>query len=159
MPKCVYIFRWERAAEIKQALAEGRCVVADRYSYSGIVYTASKEHPQAAEWEWCLRSEEGLPQPDLVLCLLPENADDLASRGGYGDERFDNAPFQTRVASNYRRLADCVNSKRQEALSKGQKAPLWEWVIVGKMTIEEVQKIIFRKVQDQAPAMPPPRHA
>ncbi len=77
-------------------------MVADRYSYSGIVYTMSKG--SAVDWDWCLRSEQGLPRPDLVLCLLPRDATDLETRGGFGDERFERTDFQTQVIDNYHHL-------------------------------------------------------
>ncbi|VDD77867.1 unnamed protein product [Mesocestoides corti] len=140
--------RWERAAEIDEALAQGRCVVADRYSYSGIVYTASKEHPNPPTWEWCLSSEEGLPPPDLILCLLPEHIDDLALRGGFGDERFESACFQTRVLCNYRRLARSIEARKRNG---AERVPVWEWVIVGRLSVEEVHKMILQKISDHNP--------
>ncbi|VDN99892.1 unnamed protein product [Rodentolepis nana] len=137
--------RWERAADIEQALSAGRCVVADRYSYSGIVYTASKVHAHTPSWDWCLRSEEELPQPDLVLCLLPDHIDDLSSRGGFGEERFDNASFQTRVLDNFRRLADELESRR----ARGNKAtPLWRWINVRDASISEVRQMVLKEVEE-----------
>ncbi|VDM32523.1 unnamed protein product [Hydatigera taeniaeformis] len=139
--------RWERASDIQTALAEGRCVVLDRYSYSGIVYTASKEHPHPPTWEWCLRSEEDLPQPDLVVCLTHSSVDDLADRGAYGKERFENAPFQTRVLANYRRLAKEFEEKRR----RGEVAPPWRWVNVGNLDILEVHKVVLEVVLEHVP--------
>lgn len=115
--------------------------MADRYSYSGIVYTISKDG--APDWEWCLSTEECLPQPDLILCLVPEQVDDLTRRGGYGDERFDTASFQDRVAANYKRLAEVIEKKRQDA---GGRGPLWKWIAIGKMSIEEVHSVILENV-------------
>lgn len=135
--------RWERAATIEEALALGRCVVADRYSYSGIVYTASKEH--APSWEWCLHSEEELPQPDLVLCLIPAHIDDLAGRGGFGEERFENAPFQTRVLTNYQRLADELEARR---IGGNRETPLWRWINVRNADISEVHRMIMKEVKE-----------
>lgn len=146
--KCyVYYFRWERAAAIEQALATGRCVVADRYSYSGIVYTASKVHTHTPSWDWCLRSEEELPQPDLVLCLLPDHIDDLESRGGFGEERFENALFQARVLNNYRRLAEELKSRRANG---NKETPLWRWINVKDASISEVHQMVLKEVEETA---------
>ncbi|VDL94991.1 unnamed protein product [Schistocephalus solidus] len=132
--------RWERAAEINQALEAGRCVVADRYSYSGIVYTAAKE-PNPPSWEWCKRTEECLPQPDLIICLLPATLADLTKRGGFGDERFENAEFQSRVMQNYRRLAEDINAEALRA-PEAERKPKWEWVIASDMTPQQVHDVI-----------------
>ncbi|KAM3174105.1 hypothetical protein ACTXT7_011206 [Hymenolepis weldensis] len=139
--------RWERAADIEQALAAGRCVVADRYSYSGIVYTASKVHTHTPSWDWCLRSEEKLPQPDLVLCLLPDHIDDLESRGGFGEERFENALFQTRVLNNYRRLAEELKFRRANG---NKETPLWRWINVKDASISEVHQMVLKEVEETA---------
>ncbi|KAL5112934.1 Thymidylate kinase [Taenia crassiceps] len=134
--------RWERASDIQTALEEGRCVVLDRYSYSGIVYTASKAHSDPPTWEWCLRSEEDLPQPDLVVCLVPSSVDDLADRGAYGKERFENAQFQTRVLANYHRLAKDFEEKSR----RGEVAPLWRWIDVENWDVHEVHKLVLEVV-------------
>ncbi|VDN11690.1 unnamed protein product [Dibothriocephalus latus] len=137
--------RWERAAEINQALESGRCVVADRYSYSGIVYTAAKE-PNPPSWEWCKRAEDCLPQPDLIICLLPASMADLVKRGGFGDERFENADFQSRVMQNYRRLAEEINAEALQAQETKRK-PRWEWVIASDMTPQQVHNAISEILQ------------
>ncbi|KAM7540733.1 hypothetical protein Aperf_G00000032137 [Anoplocephala perfoliata] len=135
--------RWERAADIEEALAAGRCVVADRYSYSGIVYTASKE--RSPSFEWCFHSEEELPQPNLVLCLVPTHIEDLKNRGGFGEERFENASFQTRVLANYQRLADELESRR---VGRNAEVPLWRWISVGNAGISEVHQMVMKEVEE-----------
>lgn len=152
-PTLLKIPRWERASDIRAALSEGRCVVVDRYSYSGIVYTASKEHPDPPSWKWCLQSEEDLPQPDLVFCLIPSSVDDLANRGGYGEERFENASFQTRVLANYRRLANDLEKKR----NSGKAVPIWRWITVGKSDITEVLQMLVDAVREHSPGINDPR--
>ncbi|CDS40003.1 thymidylate kinase [Echinococcus multilocularis] len=139
--------RWEKASDIRTALAEGRCVVLDRYSYSGIVYTASKEHPDPPTWEWCLRSEEGLPQPDVVVCFVPSSVDSLEDRGDYGKERFENASFQTRVLANFRRLANDFEEKRR----RGDTAPSWRWINVANSDILKVHKMVLQAVLEHTP--------
>jgi dTMP kinase len=57
--------RWERAAEIGGWLAEGRAVVLDRYSASGVAYGAA----QGLDMAWMLDVERGLRPADLTLLL------------------------------------------------------------------------------------------
>lgn len=82
-------------AAILSALAAGTTLVIDRYSYSGIAYTSAKLVPHL-DMEWCRASESGLPAPDLLIfmTLPPEVA---ATRGGYGEERYEKAAFQKQV--------------------------------------------------------------
>jgi dTMP kinase len=72
--------RWEIKKEIEERLNKGQNVVLDRYSYSGIAYTAAK----GIEVDWCIATEKGLPKPDFVYYLKVNNIKDLESRGGYG---------------------------------------------------------------------------
>ena len=80
----------------------------------------------------------------MVLCLVPSDINDLSTRGGFGEERFDNASFQTRVLANYRRLANHLEKKREN----GEAAPLWKWITVGKSSITEVLQMLLDSVQE-----------
>ncbi|CAG8125437.1 unnamed protein product [Penicillium salamii] len=102
--------RWEVAKSIEDEIASGTTVIVDRYSYSGVVYSAAKANPTLSlEWAW--QPEIGLPRPDicLFLSISPEEA---AKRGGFGVERYENEPMQTRV----RQLFSTV-FERQEDVS------------------------------------------
>ena len=75
-------------------------VIADRYAFSGIAFSASKveasgEAPKLP-FEWCRVPDIGLPAPDLVLFLdiAPEQA---RLRGGFGEERYEKEEMQARV--------------------------------------------------------------
>jgi dTMP kinase len=57
--------RWERAAELRAWLAEGRAIVVDRYTASGVAYGAA----QGLSTEWMLAVERGLPPANLTLLL------------------------------------------------------------------------------------------
>jgi len=57
--------RWERAAELRGWLAEGRAVVVDRYIASGVAYGAA----QGLDLDWMLAVERGLPPADLTILL------------------------------------------------------------------------------------------
>merc|ERR1712154_336281 len=93
-------------------LRKGINVVCDRYSYSGIAYSASKlkqEKAAAASKaqsqpmmgpDWCAASESGLPKPDLVL-FLELAVEDAQKRGDFGDERYEKVEFQKRVKRQF----------------------------------------------------------
>jgi dTMP kinase len=57
--------RWERAAELREWLAEGRAIVVDRYIASGVAYGSA----QGLAMEWMLAVERGLPPADLTILL------------------------------------------------------------------------------------------
>ncbi|ODM20884.1 Thymidylate kinase [Aspergillus cristatus] len=101
--------RWEIASAIEENINNGITVIVDRYSYSGVVYTAAKANPNLSlEWAW--QPEIGLPRPDLCLFLRisPEEA---AKRGGFGAERYENQPMQIRVRGLFQ---DLFNRQRSE---------------------------------------------
>ena len=87
---------------MKELLESGTTLVVDRYSYSGVAYTAAKE---GLDLEWCKKPEIGLPKPDLVLYfqLSPEDA---AKRAEFGGEIYEKQEFQSRVAENYELLKE-----------------------------------------------------
>lgn len=77
---------------ITDHLAQGTTVLADRYAFSGIAFSARK----GLSYEWCRAPEVGLPAPDITLFLnvSPEVA---AARGGYGLERYEREDVQKGV--------------------------------------------------------------
>lgn len=91
--------RWEKSKEMMSKLNAGISLVVDRFSFSGMAYSLSKNKP-GLNLSWCQAPETGLPAPDLVFYMRvdPEEA---ARRGGYGEERYEKAEFQKRVASNF----------------------------------------------------------
>ncbi|KXG49590.1 Thymidylate kinase [Penicillium griseofulvum] len=96
--------RWELAKSIEEDITNGTTVIVDRYSYSGVVYSAAKANPTLSlEWAW--QPEIGLPRPDicLFLSISPEEA---AKRGGFGAERYENEAMQTRVRELFRTILE-----------------------------------------------------
>ncbi|KAI2695478.1 hypothetical protein DTO013E5_6050 [Penicillium roqueforti] len=94
--------RWEIARSIEEDITNGTTVIVDRYSYSGVVYSAAKANPTLSlDWAW--QPEIGLPRPDicLFLSISPEEA---AKRGGFGAERYENEAMQTRVRELFRTI-------------------------------------------------------
>lgn len=94
--------RWEREPVLKKLLAQGTTLVCDRYSFSGVAFSAAKE---GMDINWCFEPEKGLPKPDAVL-LFKLNEEALSKREGFGDERYEQTDFQRRVAENYEQLKD-----------------------------------------------------
>ncbi|XP_013417412.1 thymidylate kinase-like [Lingula anatina] len=94
--------RWEAVPKMKEHLLQGTTLIVDRYAFSGVAFTAAK---QGFGLDWCRQPDIGLPKPDLVLylTLTPEEA---AKRGGFGGERYENTPFQEKVAKNFEHLKE-----------------------------------------------------
>ncbi|PWZ14128.1 putative cellulose synthase A catalytic subunit 6 [UDP-forming] [Zea mays] len=88
-------------ALMESKLLSGTTLIVDRYSYSGVAFSAAK----GLDIEWCKAPENGLIAPDLVIYLdvQPEKA---TERGGYGGERYEKIEFQKKVAEHYHSLRD-----------------------------------------------------
>ncbi|KAJ3684343.1 hypothetical protein LUZ61_013507 [Rhynchospora tenuis] len=88
--------RWEKRALMERKLKRGTTLIVDRYSYSGVAFSAAK----GLDLQWCKAPEEGLIAPDLVLYLdiPPEKA---AERGGYGTDRYEKLEFRKKVVEYY----------------------------------------------------------
>jgi len=91
--------RWELSGRIETLLAQGTSIICDRYWFSGTAYSAAK----GIDIDWCRAPEAGLPTPDLVI-WLDMDVEALASRRGFGTERYEKLEMQTRVRNAYREL-------------------------------------------------------
>uniref|UniRef100_H2YR03 Thymidylate kinase n=1 Tax=Ciona savignyi TaxID=51511 RepID=H2YR03_CIOSA len=94
--------RWEKRLEMLKDLEQGITLIVDRYAFSGVAFSSAKK---GLELEWCKCPDRGLPKPDLVI-FLNVSSSDAASRGGYGEERYENTEFQKTVANNFKRMWD-----------------------------------------------------
>ena len=70
--------RWESADSIVQQLQAGTTIVCDRYAYSGVAFSSSKE---GIDLEWCQAPDKGLPAPDCVI-FLDMSTEQAEERGG-----------------------------------------------------------------------------
>jgi dTMP kinase len=122
--------RWERAAELRSAISQGFHVVVDRYSYSGIAYSAAKG---GLSFDWCKEVDRGLPKPDLV-CFLDVSPAVATCREGFGAELYEDVGFQEKVRNIYLRLM-------------GEDEGLWKRVDTNDKTIEEVFQEILAIVR------------
>ncbi|CAG9863354.1 unnamed protein product [Phyllotreta striolata] len=92
--------RWENVEKMKSLINCGVTLVIDRYSYSGIAFSAVKK---VMNLDWCKQPENGLPKPDLVF-LLTISLEEMLTRPGFGNERYENMSFQNNVANMYNSL-------------------------------------------------------
>jgi dTMP kinase len=131
--------RWETVPTILKLLNEGKNVIIDRYSYSGIAYSVAK----GLDLEWCKSSDQGLPTPDVViyLSISPEAA---SLRGDYGNERYENKEFQTRVSEAYQRLQDSTWCIIKPTLSEEVKASISQ---IGEQVKTIALEAIDKKLQ------------
>ena len=53
--------------------------------------------------KWCKNPDRGLPSPDVVF-YLDISIKDAEMRGQFGEERYEEAEFQQRVADIYKQL-------------------------------------------------------
>jgi dTMP kinase len=119
--------RWELASTITTLLNAGTTVVADRYVFSGVAFSASK----GLSYEWCRAPDIGLPAPDLTVFLdvEPETA---RQRGGFGEERYEKEEMQRRVREVFERI--------------GKESGRWVVVDAGKQK-EDVHEDIWGHVE------------
>lgn len=94
--------RWESKAEIERKLNEGTTLIVDRYSFSGVAFSAAKQKPNM-NVDWCFHPEVGLPKPDRVF-FLSVSQDVAEKRGGYGQERYEKKEFQRIVADEFQKI-------------------------------------------------------
>lgn len=92
--------RWEFNDSILRDLTQGKTIIADRYAYSGVAYSAAK----GIDLEWCKEGDIGLTAPDKVFFM---DMDVLAAtkRGNYGEERYEKREFQEKVRNVFHSLA------------------------------------------------------
>ncbi|EEB09452.1 thymidylate kinase Tmp1 [Schizosaccharomyces japonicus yFS275] len=117
--------RWELASTIEAALADGVHCIVDRYSFSGVAFSAAK----GMDWDWCKQPERGLPSPDIVL-FFQVDPNIASKRAGFGNERYELPVFQRTVAEKYALL-------RQEFVKERKNDDSW-LMIDGNQSIEQV---------------------
>ncbi|KAG4301130.1 hypothetical protein PCANB_002512 [Pneumocystis canis] len=98
--------RWEISQNIRKNLEEGVFVIADRYIYSGIAFSAAK----GLDINWCWAPEKGLPLPDGIIYL--DVYQEIASqRLNYGTERYETDTMQENVRSIFKNIFERHCSK------------------------------------------------
>jgi len=94
--------RWELKTKIISLLNKGINIICDRYSYSGVCYSAAKEK-NGLDMEWCWNPELNLPAADLVF-FLDLSTEEQEKRGQYGEERYEKKEMQLNVRKKFHEL-------------------------------------------------------
>lgn len=135
---------------IENLLTSGTLVLCDRYAFSGIAFSASKE---GLQYEWCRAPDVFLPAPDLTLFLdiTPEKA---SERGGYGEERYEKEEMQRRVRKIFGRIGAEMNPSGGSEGGSGETSR-WATVDAGRER-ELVAEDIWRLIEPLIPGVEGP---
>ncbi|ASK51348.1 Thymidylate kinase [Eptesipox virus] len=87
--------RWEFNNILKKHIDEGVHVILDRYTFSGIAFSAAK----GLDINWCKECDKGLKKADIVF-YLETNFKNL-TREMFGNERYETYTFQHKVKYMY----------------------------------------------------------
>ncbi|KAM3481485.1 hypothetical protein MY8738_004424 [Beauveria namnaoensis] len=136
--------------EIKSLLESGTNIVCDRYTHSGMVYSAAKGL-SGLRLPWARAPDVGLPRPDRVVFLdLDETT--ARARGGWGDEVYEKGAMQRQVRRLFGALANGGrdgNGELVEGLT-GEEGWLSEEgdlrMVSAEGTVEEVAKRVWEEV-------------
>mmetsp|Transcript_32682 Transcript_32682/g.63758 ORF Transcript_32682/g.63758 Transcript_32682/m.63758 type:complete len:237 (+) Transcript_32682:54-764(+) len=125
--------RWEKMKQMRELLESGVNLVVDRYSYSGVAFTASKGY----DIEWCYQPEVGMIEPDIVVWLdMP--LEDVKSRGGFGSERYEKLEMQGKVQSIFQKFSESNPGKWKYVDARGTIDEIHEKILkIGEKTIED----------------------
>jgi dTMP kinase len=96
--------RWEKKELMERKLSEGVTLVCDRYSYSGVAFTAAKG-VEGLDLDWCRAPEVGLPRPDALM-YLELSLEEASRRGGFGEERYETNEMQRKVTENFEKMKE-----------------------------------------------------
>lgn len=128
-------------------IAAGTTLIVDRYYYSGVAYSVAKGRADLS-LEWARAPEVGLPRPDLCL-FLNIDARTAATRGGFGEERYEDKELQGKVRNVFDRLMRSADGIDISVVNAGQdvetvQGAIWakvEEVLRGRETIEPLRTI------------------
>ncbi|CEG36158.1 thymidylate kinase [Plasmopara halstedii] len=126
--------RWEAARKIEALLASGRHLIVDRYSFSGVAFSAAKS---GMSLDWCWGPEIGLPQPDAVI-FLDVPVTQAAKRTDFGQERYETLSFQEQVYSQFQELMKRVTPKWHIVDGTGTIAQVHDQVM--NIALETIEK-------------------
>lgn len=119
--------RWESKDKIMKLLNAGTTLIVDRYSYSGVAFSAAK----GLNFDWCKSPETGLPKPDMVI-YLTLSSEAMMRRSGFGTERYEIPEFQLNVRKMYEKMIE---------------NPLWK-VIDADKTLDELSEELKKLIEN-----------
>jgi dTMP kinase len=124
---------------MQELLDAGTTIVVDRYSYSGVAFSAAKD---GMDVEWCYAPEKGLPAPDAILYLdLP--IEKAMKRGEFGAERYEKEEFQKKVRDNFFQMMKEGPQELWNVMDADQTIEELE------VQIQEVAKKVISEVKDK----------
>lgn len=94
--------RWEKVAEIKASLEQGKHVVIDQYAFASVASASAKD---GMSLSWCRQPDRGLPKPDLV-CFLEISPEKANKCDEFGEERNGPLNTQAKIRQAYVELID-----------------------------------------------------
>ena len=119
--------RWERKADIEGWLREGRVVVANRYSPSGLAYGLAN----GLDLDWMMNLERGLPSADVVIVIdVPVEVHFQRTKGK--DIYEVDGAFLERVRSAYLELAKKFKWKVVDGAKPIDKVAEEVWKLVSR---------------------------
>ncbi|WVN90289.1 thymidylate kinase [Cryptococcus depauperatus CBS 7841] len=130
--------RWECVESILKDIENGITVIADRYAFSGIAFSAAK----GLSFEYCLQPDTGLPLPDVTL-YLTLSSEAASKRPVFGSERYETIAIQQAVREQFKLVADQVVHRHGperwiNISADGSIEQVWKriWSVVSK-TVDE----------------------
>jgi dTMP kinase len=90
-----------------EKLHAGTSLIASRYAFSGVAFSAQKHLP-SLDFETCLHADDHIIAPDLVLYLYGDPETFSQRSKTYGEEIYEAVDIQHRVADEFERLASRV---------------------------------------------------
>lgn len=117
--------RWERKGDLEGWLKEGKIIVANRFTPSGLAYGLANE----LDLEWMLSLESGLPEADLVI-VIDISVETHFKRTVKKDVYENDKDFLEKVRSAYLKLAKKYG---------------WH-IIDGERTVDKVSQDVWRVV-------------
>lgn len=141
--------RWELFESLKTTLLSGKHAIMDRYVYSGIAYSLAKGI-NGMDFDWCIQPDKGLIKPDLLFFLSNENSVNVASREGFGQERYESLAFQDKVKNQFYYVLSRLENYPQESIDNRLRI-----VNVTNQSIDQVSatmwEIVNHKLQNDPP--------
>lgn len=143
---------------MEKLLQEGTTLIVDRYSYSGVAFSAAK----GLDLNWCKAPEAGLLKPDLVL-FLTLNEEASKARSGYGNERCEPQTVGNEDGFNFlfsfSRYETPVFQKKVKSIYEALQETNWQIVDADKTQEklnEELMEIVqktMNHVETETPAL------
>jgi thymidylate kinase len=127
---------------IEADIAKGITIVCDRYTCSGMIYSAAKRNPNLS-LSWAREPDVGLPRPDLII-FLNLDLEQAERRGGFGEEKYEKRALQQEVKRLFEKVHNVDGTEEGEDM----------WIVDAKASAQEVHvqvmKVVDEKLEDMS---------